>query len=59
MDNYRFATKIYLGIDNIHVMRDSLNKVVDTLKVSTGSFLTFLDRFEASKMSRNVICMSI
>ncbi len=34
MDNYRFATKIYLGIDNIHVMRDSLNKVIDSLKES-------------------------
>lgn len=32
MDNYKFATKIYLGIDNIHVMRDSLQKVIDTLK---------------------------
>ncbi|CAL5867309.1 uncharacterized protein PFLUO_LOCUS1524 [Penicillium psychrofluorescens] len=32
MDNYKFATKAYLGIDNIHVMRDSLNKVVDCLK---------------------------
>jgi len=34
MDHYKFATKVYLGIDNIHVMRDSLNKVVDTLKDS-------------------------
>ncbi|KAI4202826.1 MAG: hypothetical protein LQ350_002324 [Teloschistes chrysophthalmus] len=34
MDNYRFATKAYLGIDNIHVMRDSLQKVIDTLKDS-------------------------
>ena len=34
MDNYRFATKIYLGIDNIHVMRDSLQKVIDTLRES-------------------------
>ncbi|KAF2101676.1 phosphatases II [Rhizodiscina lignyota] len=32
MDNYKFATKAFLGIDNIHVMRDSLNKVVDALK---------------------------
>lgn len=32
MDHYRFATKAYLGIDNIHVMRDSLNKVIDALK---------------------------
>ena len=34
MDNYRFATKAYLGIDNIHVMRDSLTKVIDALKES-------------------------
>ena len=34
MDHYRFATKVYLGIDNIHVMRDSLNKVIDALKES-------------------------
>jgi myotubularin-related protein 6/7/8 len=34
MDNYKFATKAYLGIDNIHVMRDSLQKVVDALKES-------------------------
>lgn len=34
MDHYRFATKVYLGIDNIHVMRDSLNKVIDCLKES-------------------------
>lgn len=34
MDNYPFATKAYLGIDNIHVMRDSLNKVIDALKES-------------------------
>ncbi|KAI9806350.1 MAG: hypothetical protein M1825_006465 [Sarcosagium campestre] len=32
MDNYRFATKAYLGIDNIHVMRDSLAKVVEAIK---------------------------
>ncbi|KAI9672827.1 MAG: hypothetical protein M1831_000263 [Alyxoria varia] len=34
MDHYPFATKAYLGIDNIHVMRESLNKVVDALKDS-------------------------
>lgn len=34
MDNYKFATKAYLGIDNIHVMRDSLNKVIEALKES-------------------------
>ena len=34
MDHYRFAAKVYLGIDNIHVMRESLNKVIDALKES-------------------------
>ena len=34
MDNYKFATKAFLGIDNIHVMRDSLDKVVAALKDS-------------------------
>ena len=34
MDHYKFATKVYLGIDNIHVMRSSLDKVIETLKDS-------------------------
>ncbi|KAF2757950.1 phosphatase [Pseudovirgaria hyperparasitica] len=32
MDFYKDATKAYLGIDNIHVMRRSLNKVISALK---------------------------
>lgn len=32
MDHYKFATKAYLGIDNIHVMRNSLEKVVEAIK---------------------------
>ena len=39
MDNYKHCssppcTKIYLGIDNIHVMRESLNKVIEAIKDS-------------------------
>ncbi|KAI9679773.1 MAG: hypothetical protein M1817_004787 [Caeruleum heppii] len=34
MDNYKFATKAYLGIDNIHVMRESLAKVMEAIKDS-------------------------
>ena len=34
MDNYPFASKIYLGIENIHKMRKSLAKVIDALKES-------------------------
>jgi hypothetical protein len=37
MDHYKFAAKAYLGIDNIHVMRDSLNKVIEALKDSDVS----------------------
>ncbi|KOS18723.1 Phosphoinositide 3-phosphatase [Escovopsis weberi] len=32
MDRYKFAQKIFLNIENIHVMRASLNKAVDALK---------------------------
>lgn len=32
MDKYPFARKIFLSIENIHVMRNSLNKVVEALK---------------------------
>ena len=32
MDYYKEGKKAYLGIDNIHVMRDSLNKVVEALR---------------------------
>ncbi|KAF8466959.1 protein-tyrosine phosphatase-like protein [Kalaharituber pfeilii] len=34
MDNYRNCTKQYLGIDNIHVMRESLAKVIEAIKDS-------------------------
>ncbi|KAF9060678.1 protein-tyrosine phosphatase-like protein [Rhodocollybia butyracea] len=32
MDNYKDAKKIYLGIDHIHAMRESLGKLVDALR---------------------------
>lgn len=34
MKNYDFAKKAYLNIDNIHVMRDSLNTVIEAIKDS-------------------------
>ncbi|KAI9735327.1 MAG: hypothetical protein M1818_006522 [Claussenomyces sp. TS43310] len=34
MDNYKFAAKAYLGIENIHIMRDSLAKVIEAVKDS-------------------------
>ncbi|KAJ2399570.1 phosphatidylinositol-3-phosphatase ymr1 [Coemansia sp. RSA 2559] len=32
MDHYKRCRKEYLGIDNIHVMRDALNKMVDAMQ---------------------------
>ncbi|KAL1898817.1 phosphatidylinositol-3-phosphatase ymr1 [Sporothrix stenoceras] len=32
MEHYKSATKVFLSIDNIHVMRDSLNKVIEAVK---------------------------
>ncbi|CAK7273247.1 phosphatidylinositol-3-phosphatase ymr1 [Sporothrix epigloea] len=32
MDYYKSAKKMFLSIDNIHVMRDSLNKVIEAVK---------------------------
>ncbi|KAK6335664.1 hypothetical protein TWF696_002430 [Orbilia brochopaga] len=34
MDNYKFAKREFLGIDNIHVMRNSLGKVIEAMKDS-------------------------
>ncbi|KAJ1895475.1 phosphatidylinositol-3-phosphatase ymr1 [Kickxella alabastrina] len=31
MDHYKRCRKVYLGIDNIHVMRDALNKLTDAV----------------------------
>jgi hypothetical protein len=32
MDNYKRSEKMYLGVDNIHVMRDSMNQLVENLE---------------------------
>jgi len=34
MDHYKDSKKVYLGIDHIHTMRDSLSKVVEALRES-------------------------
>ncbi|CAO1631956.1 unnamed protein product [Parajaminaea phylloscopi] len=34
MDHYKGCKKAYLGIENIHVMRDSINRVVDALRAA-------------------------
>ena len=37
MENYKLAKKIYVPIENIHVMRDSLSKVVEALRDGDAS----------------------
>lgn len=39
MENYRNCKKVYLGVDNIHVMRDSLNRAVLVLRADARSAL--------------------
>ncbi|KAK4688239.1 myotubularin-related protein 6/7/8, partial [Tremellales sp. Uapishka_1] len=43
MENYKSGKKTYLGIDNIHVMRNSLNIIVEALK-ETETGRTVVDR---------------
>jgi myotubularin-related protein 6/7/8 len=37
MENYKAAKKIYVPIENIHVMRDSLSKIVEALRDGDAS----------------------
>ena len=59
MDNYPFAKKVYLGIDNIHVMRNSLDMVIDTLKdsdiTSLGPNKQLLAKSEWTKHITNML----
>lgn len=49
MDHYRSGVKAYLGIDNIHVMRNSLKAIVETLaEASAGSLPVDRERLRRS-----------
>ncbi|KAJ2488492.1 phosphatidylinositol-3-phosphatase ymr1 [Coemansia sp. RSA 2050] len=37
MEHYKRCRKVYLGIDNIHVMRDALNRVVEAIESTDSS----------------------
>lgn len=45
MENYKGAKKAYLGIDNIHVMRDSLNRLVEAIRDAENSPSGTIDRY--------------
>ncbi|KAJ2844239.1 phosphatidylinositol-3-phosphatase ymr1, partial [Coemansia erecta] len=47
MDHYRHCRKVYLGIDNIHVMREALARLVDA--VAADSERGVVERIRASR----------
>lgn len=61
MDHYRGCKKVYLGVENIHVMRDSLAKVIEVLNQSekVGTFgmglKTGIEGDEETSSSSNLI----
>ena len=44
MEHYRNCKKVYLGIDNIHVMRDSLAKVTEAIRIPNETNYDLLRR---------------
>jgi myotubularin-related protein 6/7/8 len=44
MEHYKGCKKVYLGVDNIHVMRDSLQKVTTVLRASEPPWTFGLNR---------------
>lgn len=41
IENYKNCKKIYSGIDNIHVMRDSLNKLVEGMAARSSATVCY------------------
>lgn len=58
MEYYKGCRKAYLGIDNIHVMRDSLNKVVSAIHESfvTGTAVS-LDALKRSGWLKHIVAI--
>lgn len=58
MENYKFATRAYLDIENIHAMRNSLNSVVDVLKDSDLSPLApSRDQFAKTEWLKHIVLL--
>ncbi|KAJ2722344.1 phosphatidylinositol-3-phosphatase ymr1 [Coemansia sp. Benny D115] len=49
MDHYKRCRKVYLGIDNIHVMREALNKLVDAVAAESDSGRGVVARIQNSR----------
>ncbi|AEO68801.1 7000074b-dc0f-4641-8049-b3b0052b7921 [Thermothielavioides terrestris] len=58
MEFYRFAKKVFLNIDNIHVMRDSLEKVISAIRhADVSPFPPNQDLLEKSKWLSHISCI--
>ncbi|KAJ2079407.1 phosphatidylinositol-3-phosphatase ymr1 [Coemansia sp. RSA 988] len=55
MDHYKRCRKAYLGIDNIHVMRDALNKLVAAIQYDEGEETIGADDESDVTVERGVI----
>ncbi|KAJ2840844.1 phosphatidylinositol-3-phosphatase ymr1 [Coemansia sp. 'formosensis'] len=49
MEHYKRCRKVYLGIDNIHVMRDALNKVVEAIESPSDADRGVIARIQGAK----------
>ncbi|KAK4455942.1 protein-tyrosine phosphatase-like protein [Podospora aff. communis PSN243] len=55
MDYYRFAKKVFLNIDNIHVMRNSLEQVINAIKdADVSPFPPNRELLEKSKWLKHI-----
>ncbi|KAG0144470.1 hypothetical protein CROQUDRAFT_134376 [Cronartium quercuum f. sp. fusiforme G11] len=54
MENYKGCRKAYLGIDNIHVMRDSLNKLTNALHESFITGFTQTDNYKKTNWLKHI-----
>lgn len=55
MDYYKEAKKAYLGVDNIHVMRDSLNRVAEALREADALAATVPGTTDVSFLDRQAL----
>ena len=58
-NNYSNIQFYFMGIENIHVMRNSLQKLVECIEPTSGAFLTGLDKSEWLKHIKAIIDVSV
>lgn len=54
MEHYKGCKKVYLGVDNIHVMRDSLQRITNALRTSEPPWTFGLSKTATQEQERGV-----